>query len=155
MCFRDESSNSINIYRGYSQNLLVLVIFAIIVYPEQWCHLFARNIHEFPDDMNITSNVIDCYIRRFYSFFVCIYDDQTSVYYLSSMKYSQPIFITSRLALLWHNAASVDRLTVLKHITTLFSLSDYYILSREWRVTVDQVQINYHGRPNGTIISQV
>ena len=113
MFFRDESSNSINIYRGYSQNLLVLIIFAIIVYPEQWRHLFARNIHEFPDDMNITSNVIDCYIRRFYSFFVCIYDDQTSVYYLSSMKYSQPIFITSRLALLWHYAASVDCLTVL------------------------------------------
>ena len=35
----------------------------------------------------------------------------------------------------------------LKHTTTLFSLSDHYILSREWRVIVDQVQINYHGRP--------
>ena len=26
----------------------------------------------------------------------------------------------------------------LKHTTTLFSLSDHYILSREWRVIVDQ-----------------
>ena len=33
-----------------------------------------------------------------------------------------------------------------KHTTTLFSLSDHYILSREWRVIVDQVQTNYHGR---------
>ena len=33
----------------------------------------------------------------------------------------------------------------LKHTTTLFSLSDHYILSREWRVIVDQVQTNYHG----------
>ena len=28
----------------------------------------------------------------------------------------------------------------LKHTTTLFSLSDHYILSREWIVIVDQVQ---------------
>ena len=41
------------------------------------------------------------------------------------------------------------------HTTTLFSLSDDYILSREWRVIVDEVQINYRGRPNGTIISQM
>ena len=34
-----------------------------------------------------------------------------------------------------------------KHTTTLFSLSDHYILSQEWRVIVDQVQTNYHGRP--------
>ena len=33
----------------------------------------------------------------------------------------------------------------LKHTTTLFSLFDHYILSREWRVIVDQEQaINYH-----------
>ena len=43
----------------------------------------------------------------------------------------------------------------LKHTTTLFSLSNHYILSREWRVIVDQVQINSHGRPDDTIISQV
>ena len=43
----------------------------------------------------------------------------------------------------------------LKHTTTLFSLSDHYIVSRELRVIAEQVQINYHGRPNGTIISQV
>ena len=36
---------------------------------------------------------------------------------------------------------------LLKHTTTLFSLSDHYILSREWRIIVDQVQTNYHGRP--------
>ena len=36
---------------------------------------------------------------------------------------------------------------VFKHTTTLFSLSDHYILSREWRIIVDQVQINYHGWP--------
>ena len=35
----------------------------------------------------------------------------------------------------------------LKHTTTFFSLSDQDILSRGWRVIVDQVQINYHGRP--------
>ena len=35
----------------------------------------------------------------------------------------------------------------LKHTTTLFSLSDHNILSREWSVIVHQVQINYHGRP--------
>ena len=35
---------------------------------------------------------------------------------------------------------------LLKHTTTLFTLSDNYILSREWRVIVDQVQTNYHGR---------
>ena len=34
----------------------------------------------------------------------------------------------------------------LKHTSTIFSLSDHYILSREWRVIVDQVQTNYHGR---------
>ena len=39
------------------------------------------------------------------------------------------------------------RNSLLKHTTTLFSLSDHYILSREWRVIVDQVQTNYHGRP--------
>ena len=34
----------------------------------------------------------------------------------------------------------------LKHTITLFSLSDHCILSREWRVIVDLVQTNYHGR---------
>ena len=29
----------------------------------------------------------------------------------------------------------------------LFSLSDHQILSREWRVIVDQEQANYHGWP--------
>ena len=37
--------------------------------------------------------------------------------------------------------------SVLKHATTLFALSDHYIISREWRVIVDQVQTNNHGRP--------
>ena len=31
----------------------------------------------------------------------------------------------------------------LKHTTTLFSLCDHYILSREWRVIVDLVQTSY------------
>ena len=35
----------------------------------------------------------------------------------------------------------------LKHTTTLVCLSSHDILSREWRVIVDQVQTNYHGRP--------
>ena len=47
---------------------------------------------------------------------------------------------------------------ILKHTTTLFSLSDYDIPSREWRVNmvnVHQVQTNYHGIGlYGTIISQ-
>ena len=34
-----------------------------------------------------------------------------------------------------------------KHTTALFSLSNHYILSREWRVIVDQVPTNYNGRP--------
>ena len=34
---------------------------------------------------------------------------------------------------------------MLKHTTTLFALSDHYILSGGWRVIVDQVQTNYHG----------
>ena len=37
--------------------------------------------------------------------------------------------------------------TNLKHTTTLFSLSDHYILSREWGVIVGQVQTHYRGRP--------
>ena len=43
---------------------------------------------------------------------------------------------------------SEERVTVsqLRHTTKLFALSDHYILSREWRVFVDQVQTNYHGR---------
>ena len=36
---------------------------------------------------------------------------------------------------------------VLKHTTTLFSLSDHHILRRGWRVIVDQVQTKYHGMP--------
>ena len=43
----------------------------------------------------------------------------------------------------------------LKHTTALFALSDYDILSQEWRVIVDQVQANYHGTSNYTIVSQV
>ena len=35
----------------------------------------------------------------------------------------------------------------LKHTTTLFAMSDHYILSREGRVIVDLIQTNYHGRP--------
>ena len=37
--------------------------------------------------------------------------------------------------------------SVLKHTTTLFSLSDHYILSREWRVIVREVKTNYNGMP--------
>ena len=35
----------------------------------------------------------------------------------------------------------------LNHTTAIFALSDHYILSRDWRFIVDQVQTNYHGRP--------
>ena len=38
-------------------------------------------------------------------------------------------------------------LSHLKHTTTLFSLFDHDILSREWRVVVHLVQTNYHGSP--------
>ena len=47
---------------------------------------------------------------------------------------------------------------MLKHTTTLFSLSDHGILSREWRIIiVDQVHTNYHGRHMvySVIISQL
>ena len=43
--------------------------------------------------------------------------------------------------------STCDSELLLKQTTTLFSLSDHYILSREWRVIVDQVHTNYHGRP--------
>ena len=39
-------------------------------------------------------------------------------------------------------------LSQLKHTTTLFSLSDHDILSREWRIIVNQLsslQTSYHG----------
>ena len=36
---------------------------------------------------------------------------------------------------------------LLKHTTTLISLSDHYILSREWRVIIDRLQTNNHGKP--------
>ena len=36
---------------------------------------------------------------------------------------------------------------VLKHTTTIFSLSDHDSLSQERKVIVDQVQTNYYGRP--------
>ena len=67
--------------------------------------------------------------------------------------------IVKNQAVLFHSASFVLSSTtqfvaqpfalwpLLKHTTTLFSLSDHYILSREWRVIVDQVQTNYHGRP--------
>ena len=32
------------------------------------------------------------------------------------------------------------------HHYIIFSLSDHYILSREWRIIVDQVQTNHHSR---------
>ena len=35
--------------------------------------------------------------------------------------------------------------SILKHTTTILASSDRP--SREWRVIVDQVQTNYHGRP--------
>ena len=50
---------------------------------------------------------------------------------------------------------SINLYNALKHTTTLFSSSDHYILSREWRVIVDQVRTNYHGRPMVLKISQV
>ena len=49
----------------------------------------------------------------------------------------------------------ISLLVQLKHTTTLFFLSDHDILSREWRVVVDQERNNQHGRPNCTIISRV
>ena len=38
------------------------------------------------------------------------------------------------------------------HTTTLLYLFDHDILSQEERVIVDQVQINYYGTLNGTIV---
>ena len=40
-----------------------------------------------------------------------------------------------------------DLVRVFKHNTTLFSLSDHDIVSREWKVIFYQVQPYYHGRP--------
>ena len=44
-------------------------------------------------------------------------------------------------------SSNICQLLQLKHTTTLFALHDHHILNREWRVNVDQVQTNYHGRP--------
>ena len=53
-------------------------------------------------------------------------------------------------------AASQKNLDVeLQHSTLLFALSFNYILSQEWRISVDLVQINFHGRPYSITISQV
>ena len=62
---------------------------------------------------------------------------------------------TFRMISNWKNPLRLHDLYKIKHTTTLISLSDHNILSREWRVILDQGQINYHGRPNGTIVSQV
>ena len=48
-----------------------------------------------------------------------------------------------------HNGYGMIAQRTLKHTTTLFSLSDHDILSQEWIVIVGQLQINYHGSPNG------
>ena len=53
----------------------------------------------------------------------------------------------SRVSIDAHYTVGIRLSDILKHTTTLFSLSDHYILSREWRVIVHQVQTNYHGRP--------
>ena len=55
----------------------------------------------------------------------------------------------SRTVFLRNKYVEVKRSFQLKHTTALFALSDHYILSREWRVTGDQAQANYHGRPMG------
>ena len=59
---------------------------------------------------------------------------------------SRHIYLSNcRHMILYHTTIQQN----LKHTTTLFSLSDHYILilSREWRVIVHLVQTNYHGRP--------
>ena len=50
-------------------------------------------------------------------------------------------------AIVLHLSTLSSVYTGLKHTATLFSLSDHYIISRGWRVIVDQVQTNYHGSP--------
>ena len=44
----------------------------------------------------------------------------------------------------WPTTSDYD---ISKHTIALFSLSDHYTLSREWRVIGDKVKTNYHGRP--------
>ena len=51
---------------------------------------------------------------------------------------SYVLFIFIIRCLLWFSLS-------LKHATKFFSLSDHYIVSREWRIIVGQVQTNYHG----------
>ena len=47
---------------------------------------------------------------------------------------------------IWEDIHIIRQIILLKRTTTLFALSDHYILSREWRIIVDQVQTNNHGR---------
>ena len=51
------------------------------------------------------------------------------------------------LTILW---ISVAFHLVFKHTTTLFALSDHYVLSREWRVFVEQVQVWCYNQPGVT-----
>ena len=53
-------------------------------------------------------------------------------------------FQSNMAALNWCCHITSEFNHLLKHTTTLFALSDHYILSREWIVIVDQVQTNYH-----------
>ena len=65
--------------------------------------------------------------------------------YLEFDRY-HPMGIKAQTRMLQINPGSRVHKLHLKHTTTLFFLFDHYILSREWRVIVDQVQTNYRGR---------
>ena len=56
------------------------------------------------------------------------------------MSGSRDIALTNPCEWRWQRRTRIDT-------TTLFALSDHDILSREWRVIVEQVQNNHHGRP--------
>ena len=53
-------------------------------------------------------------------------------------------YLTSDISARGLEISALWRESLLKHTTTLFALSDHYILSQEWRVIVDNVQTNYH-----------
>ena len=64
---------------------------------------------------------------------------------VNSTVYTKQIYMSDHFVCFISLSQALEDL--LKHTTTLFSLSDHYILSREWRVIVDQVQTNYQGMP--------
>ena len=76
--------------------------------------------------------------------FICTFENTRKINAIDFSESGRAMFTPPNLKDMYTYAGSYRQL---KHTTTLFSLSDHYILSREWWVIVDQLHTNYHGRP--------